>query len=63
MTEKLSLPLAVFAIEAMFLTILTTLGLMTTTLVTMSSVALIALAWNRGKGIAARTVRDKPSCK
>jgi hypothetical protein len=60
-SEKLSLPIAVFAIEAMSLTILTTLGLMTTTLVVISAVALIAFVWNRGKGIPARTVRDRPS--
>ncbi len=60
MSEKLSLPIVVFAIEAMSLTILTTLGLMTTTIVVISAVALIAFVWNRGKGIQALTVHDRP---
>ena len=51
MSEKLNLPLAVFAVEAMSITILATLGLMTTTLVALSTVALIAFVFNRGKGI------------
>ena len=44
MSEKLSLPLAIFAIEVMSITIFTALGLMTTTLVAISTVALIAFA-------------------
>jgi hypothetical protein len=32
---------------------------MTTTLVAISTVALIAFAWNRGKSIQARTGRDR----
>ncbi len=60
MSEKLSLPLAVFAIEAMSLTILTTLGLMMTTLVAISTVALIVFVWNRRKDIRARNGLDRP---
>ena len=50
-SEKLNLPLAVFAVEALSITLLTTLGIMTTTLVAISSAALIAFAWDRGKGL------------
>jgi hypothetical protein len=55
----MNLPLAVFAVEAMSITILATLGLMATTLVALSTIALIAFAWNRGKGIQSRTGRDR----
>ena len=58
MSENLNLPLAIFAVETMCLVVLTTLGLMTPTLVALSTVALIAFTWNRGKGIQAHTVRD-----
>jgi hypothetical protein len=54
-SEKLNLPLAVFTVEALSITLLTTLGLMTTTLVAISSVAMAAFVWNRSKGIQART--------
>ena len=60
MSEKLNLPLAIFAVETIGLVVLTTLGLMTPTLVALSTVALIAFVWNRGKGIQAHTVRDRP---
>ena len=59
-SEKLNLPLAVFAVEALSITLLTTLGIMTTTLVAISSAALIAFAWDRGKGLQARAGRDGP---
>jgi len=54
-SEKLNLPLAVFAVEALSITVLTTLGLMTTTLVAISTFALIAFAWSRGRDLRART--------
>ena len=54
-SEKLSLPLAVFAVEAMSFAILSTLGFMATTLVAISIVALVAFAWSRGRGFRVRT--------
>jgi hypothetical protein len=57
-SEKLSLPLIIFVIEAMSIVILSTLGLMATTLVTISTVALVAFTWSRLGGTRLRRGRD-----
>ena len=47
MSEKLNLPLAIFAVETMCLVVFTTLGLVAATIVTISTAVLIVQAWKR----------------